>query len=65
MSHALILMLETTPGLSSIPGGQPMLRRRFYVPSAIVSYGATTFSAVHESQLHPPHPPAETRHHTS
>ena len=44
------------PGLSSIPGGQPMLRRRFYVPSAIVSYGATRFSAVHESQLHP-HPP--------
>jgi hypothetical protein len=26
-----------------------MLRRRFYVPSAIVSYGATTFSAVHEA----------------
>jgi hypothetical protein len=46
------VLRETTPACPAYPGGQPMLRRRFDVPSATDSYGAR-FSAVHESKLVP------------
>ena len=38
-ARGAFFMRETTPACPAYPGGQPMLRWRFYVPSAIVSSG--------------------------